>query len=67
MKLSKMKVSREYAEFVDLNYDRELRLELSFSQSILFNLEDDKLETMTFDHLYRNGGFSSLNFYQRDP
>ena len=64
MDLSHLNVSKEKFEFIDLDPTKELRIELQFSQKLLDEVVNfDTTELMTFDYLYHNGGFDSINFY----
>ena len=64
MDLSHLNVSKEKFEFIDLDPTKELRIELQFSQKLLDEVVNfDTTELMTFDYLYHNGGFGSINFY----
>lgn len=41
--LSQIDIRRDFAEFIDLDRDKEIYLELSIAQQRLINLEDDQL------------------------
>ena len=64
--LSRIEIRRDFAEFIDLDREKEIYFELSIAQQRLINLEDDQLPLQTFNHLYRNSGFTKLEFYQRN-